>query len=91
MGLADAILSLILIKSLFLKLIGKARVANISSGKVICLSKLYRIVQYFAKRSQVQERLTSQIAIELQTALNTSDIAVIIDAKHLCVYSRGIM
>ena len=64
--------------------------AYISSGKVIGLSKLNRIVQYFAKKPQVQERLTNQIANELKTILNTEDIAVIIDAKHLCVSSRGI-
>ena len=74
----------------FVPIIGKAHVAYISSGKVIGLSKLNRIVQYFAKRPQVQERLTNQIAIELQSALNTPDVAVIIDAKHLCVSSRGI-
>ena len=71
-------------------IIGKAHVAYISSGKVIGLSKLNRIVQYFAKRPQVQERLTNQIATELQTVLETKDVAVIIDAKHLCVSSRGI-
>ncbi len=74
----------------FVPIMGKAHVAYISSGKVIGLSKLNRIVQYYAKRPQVQERLTNQIAIELQTALNTADVAVIIDAKHLCVSSRGI-
>ncbi len=74
----------------FVPIIGKAHVAYISSGKVIGLSKLNRIVQYFAKRPQVQERLTNQIANELKTILNTEDIAVIIDAKHLCVSSRGI-
>jgi len=74
----------------FVPIIGKAHVAYISSGKVIGLSKLNRIVQYFAKRPQVQERLTNQIAIELQTILDTEDVAVIIDAKHLCVSSRGI-
>jgi GTP cyclohydrolase I len=74
----------------FVPIIGKAHVAYISSGKVIGLSKLNRIVQYFAKRPQVQERLTNQIANELQTVLNTRDVAVIIDAKHLCVSSRGI-
>ncbi|MEM1336257.1 MAG: GTP cyclohydrolase I FolE [Bacteroidota bacterium] len=74
----------------FVPIIGKAHVAYISSGKVIGLSKLNRIVQYFAKRPQVQERLTNQIAIELQTVLETPDVAVIIDAKHLCVSSRGI-
>jgi GTP cyclohydrolase I len=74
----------------FVPIIGKAHVAYISSGKVIGLSKLNRIVQYFAKRPQVQERLTNQIAEELKTILETEDVAVIIDAKHLCVSSRGI-
>lgn len=74
----------------FVPIIGKAHVAYISSGKVIGLSKLNRIVQYFAKRPQVQERLTNQIATELQNILNTKNVAVIIDAKHLCVSSRGI-
>lgn len=74
----------------FVPIIGKAHVAYISSGKVIGLSKLNRIVQYFAKRPQVQERLTNQIALELQSILDTKDVAVIIDAKHLCVSSRGI-
>ena len=74
----------------FVPIIGKAHVAYISSGKVIGLSKLNRIVQYFAKRPQVQERLTNQIAEELKAVLQTDDVAVIIDAKHLCVSSRGI-
>lgn len=74
----------------FVPIIGKAHVAYISSGKVIGLSKLNRIVQYYAKRPQVQERLTNQIALELQSILHTEDVAVIIDAKHLCVSSRGI-
>ena len=74
----------------FVPIIGRAHVAYISSGKVIGLSKLNRIVQYFAKRPQVQERLTNQIALELQSILETEDVAVIIDAKHLCVSSRGI-
>ncbi|TXD48882.1 GTP cyclohydrolase I FolE [Polaribacter sp. IC073] len=74
----------------FVPIIGKAHVAYISSGKVIGLSKLNRIVQYYAKRPQVQERLTNQIAEELKAILNTDDVAVIIDAKHLCVSSRGI-
>lgn len=74
----------------FVPIIGKAHVAYISSGKVIGLSKLNRIVQYFAKRPQVQERLTNQIAEELKAILKTDDVAVIIDAKHLCVSSRGI-
>ena len=74
----------------FVPIIGKAHIAYVSSGKVIGISKINRIVQYYAKRPQVQERLTNQIAIELKTILNTEDIAVIIDAKHLCVSSRGI-
>ncbi len=74
----------------FVPIIGKAHVAYISSGKVIGLSKINRIVQYYAKRPQVQERLTNQIAAELKTILQTEDVAVIIDAKHLCVSSRGI-
>ncbi|MFL1897070.1 GTP cyclohydrolase I FolE [Aquimarina sp. 2-A2] len=74
----------------FVPIIGKAHIAYISSGKVIGLSKLNRIVQYYAKRPQVQERLTNQIAMDLKQILSTEDIAVIIDAKHLCVSSRGI-
>ena len=74
----------------FVPIIGKAHVAYISSGKVIGLSKLNRIVQYYAKRPQVQERLTNQIAEELKCVLETEDVAVIIDAKHLCVSSRGV-
>jgi GTP cyclohydrolase I len=74
----------------FVPIIGKAHIAYISSGKVIGLSKLNRIVQYYAKRPQVQERLTNQIAMDLKKILNTEDIAVIIDAKHLCVSSRGV-
>ena len=74
----------------FVPIVGKAHVAYISSGKVIGLSKLNRIVQYFAKRPQVQERLTNQIGVELQQLLETEDVAVIIDAKHLCVSSRGV-
>lgn len=74
----------------FVPIFGTAHVAYISSGKVIGLSKLNRIVQYFAKRPQVQERLTNQIGKELQGILNSKDVAVIIDAKHLCVSSRGI-
>ena len=74
----------------FVPIIGKAHVAYISSGKVIGLSKLNRIVQYYAKRPQVQERLTNQIAEDLKRILGTEDVAVIIDAKHLCVSSRGI-
>ncbi|HJV19036.1 MAG TPA: GTP cyclohydrolase I FolE [Sediminibacterium sp.] len=74
----------------FVPIIGKAHVAYISSGKVIGLSKLNRLVEYFAKRPQVQERLTVQIGKELQAALGTDDVAVVIDAKHLCVASRGV-
>ena len=74
----------------FVPIIGQAHVAYISSGKVIGLSKLNRIVQYYAKRPQVQERLTNQIGTDLQSILETEDVAVIIDAKHLCVSSRGI-
>lgn len=74
----------------FVPIIGQAHVAYISSGKVIGLSKLNRIVQYYAKRPQVQERLTNQIGSDLQAILGTEDVAVIIDAKHLCVSSRGI-
>jgi GTP cyclohydrolase I len=74
----------------FVPIFGKAHLAYISNGKVIGLSKLNRIVQYFAKRPQVQERFTMQIAKELQTILETENVAVLIDAKHLCVSSRGI-
>ncbi len=74
----------------FVPIFGKAHVAYISNGKVIGLSKLNRIVQYFSKRPQVQERLTVQIAKELQSILETEDVAVVIDAKHLCVSSRGV-
>lgn len=74
----------------FLPIVGKAHVAYISSGKVIGLSKMNRIVDYYAKRPQVQERLTMQIVQEMQEALGTEDVACVIDAKHLCVNSRGI-
>ncbi|MDD4820385.1 MAG: GTP cyclohydrolase I FolE [Flavobacteriales bacterium] len=74
----------------FLPIVGKAHVAYISKGSVIGLSKLNRIVDYYAKRPQVQERLTMQIVRELQSALGTQDVACIVDAKHLCVNSRGI-
>jgi GTP cyclohydrolase IA len=73
-----------------LPIVGRAHVAYISSGQVIGLSKMNRIVDYYAKRPQVQERLTIQIVKELQHALNTEDVACVIDAKHLCVNSRGI-
>ncbi len=74
----------------FVPIIGKAHLAYIANGQVIGLSKLNRIVQHFAKRPQVQERLTMQIAKELQKILGTDDVAVMIDAKHLCVSSRGV-
>lgn len=74
----------------FVPIFGKVHVAYISNGKVIGLSKINRIVQYFAQRPQVQERLTMQIGLELQEILETEDVAVIVDAKHLCVSSRGI-
>lgn len=74
----------------FLPIVGKAHVAYISSGEVIGLSKINRIVDYFARRPQVQERLTVQIANELKKALKTNDVAVVIDAKHMCVSCRGI-
>lgn len=74
----------------FVPIIGKAHVAYISSGKVIGLSKINRVVQHFAKRPQVQERLTMQITKALQEVLDTQDVAVVIDATHLCVSSRGV-
>ncbi|MCK0108855.1 GTP cyclohydrolase I FolE [Flavobacteriaceae bacterium S0825] len=73
-----------------LPIVGKAHVAYISNGTVVGLSKMNRIVDYFSKRPQVQERLTIQIVEELQKVLNTKDVACVIDAKHLCVNSRGI-
>ena len=74
----------------FLPIVGRAHVAYISNGSVIGLSKINRIVQYYSKRPQVQERLVVQIARELQEALDTQDVAVLIEGKHLCVSSRGI-
>ncbi len=73
-----------------LPIVGRAHVAYISDGKVIGLSKMNRIVEYFAKRPQVQERLTMQVVQAMQEALGTQDVACVIDAKHLCVNSRGI-
>ncbi len=73
-----------------LPIIGRAHVAYISNGTVVGLSKMNRIVDYYAKRPQVQERLTMQIVQELQNVLGTDDVACVIDAKHLCVNSRGI-
>ncbi len=74
----------------FVPIYGKAHVAYFSSGKVIGLSKINRIVQYFSKRPQVQERLTVQIANELKKILQTEDVAVVMDAAHMCVSSRGV-
>lgn len=73
-----------------LPIVGRAHVAYISNGTVVGLSKMNRIVDFFAKRPQVQERLTIQIVQELQRVLKTDDVACVIDAKHLCVNSRGI-
>jgi len=73
-----------------LPIIGKAHIAYISNGNVVGLSKMNRIVEYYAKRPQVQERLTLQLIEELQRILKTENVACIIDAKHLCVNSRGI-
>lgn len=74
----------------FVPIIGKAHVGYISSGKVIGLSKINRIVRHFSRRPQVQERLTREIVQYLQEALETEDVALIIDAKHYCVAMRGI-
>jgi GTP cyclohydrolase I len=74
----------------FVPIYGKAHVAYFSSGKVIGLSKINRFVQYFAKRPQVQERLTVQIGKELERVLGTPDVAVVMDANHMCVASRGV-
>jgi GTP cyclohydrolase I len=74
----------------FVPIIGKVHIAYISNGHVIGLSKINRLVQYYAKRPQVQERLTNQIAKGLKEALQSDDVAVIIDATHLCISSRGI-
>jgi len=74
----------------FVPIYGKAHIAYFPNGHVIGLSKLNRIAQYYAKRPQVQERLTIQIANELKEALGTEDVAVVIDANHMCVASRGV-
>lgn len=73
-----------------LPIVGRAHVAYISNGNVIGLSKMNRIVDYYAKRPQVQERLTMQVVQALQKAMGTEDVACVIDAKHLCVNSRGV-
>ena len=74
----------------FMPMVGVAHVGYLSAGRVIGLSKINRIVNYFARRPQVQERLTLQIADELKTALGTEDVGVVIDSKHYCVVCRGI-
>ena len=74
----------------FLPIVGHAHVAYIPNGRVVGLSKLNRIVDHYARRPQVQERLTRQVLQSLQELLGTEDVAVVIDAKHLCVSSRGI-
>jgi len=74
----------------FVPIIGKAHVAYIPGGKVVGLSKLNRVVRYFAQRPQVQERMTIQIANMLKETLGTNDVAVLIEADHLCVAMRGV-
>jgi GTP cyclohydrolase I len=74
----------------FLPIIGKAHIGYVSSGKVIGLSKLNRIVDYYSRRPQVQERLIMQIFNDLKAVLDTEDVIVVMEAKHLCVSSRGI-
>jgi len=74
----------------FLPIVGVAHVAYIPEGKVVGLSKLNRIVDHYAKRPQVQERLSRQVLKALQEILGTQNVAVVMDAKHLCVSSRGI-
>lgn len=74
----------------FVPIFGKAHVAYFSTGQVVGLSKLNRIVQYYGRRPQVQERMTRQIAEEIRSSLNTPDVAVILDANHMCVCSRGV-
>lgn len=74
----------------FLPIIGKAHIGYISSGKVIGLSKMNRIVEYYGRRPQVQERMTMQIFDELKTALQTDDVIVVVEAEHLCVSTRGV-
>ena len=74
----------------FVPIVGKVHVGYLANDRVIGLSKIHRIVNYYAKRPQVQERMTIQIANELKDKLETEDIAVVIDANHLCVSSRGV-
>ncbi|MGL4630080.1 MAG: GTP cyclohydrolase I FolE [Leadbetterella sp.] len=74
----------------FVPIVGKVHIAYMAKGKVIGLSKLHRIVNHFARRPQVQERMTIQIGKAIQNALQTTDVAVIVDADHFCVSSRGV-
>ena len=74
----------------FVPIIGKVHVGYISNGKVIGLSKINRLVQYYAKRPQVQERFTVELAEGLKEALQSEDVAIFVDAVHLCVSSRGV-
>jgi GTP cyclohydrolase I len=74
----------------FVPIVGKVHVAYFSNGQVIGLSKINRLVHYYARRPQVQERLTRQIAMGLQEALQTTDVAVVVDAAHMCVSMRGV-
>jgi GTP cyclohydrolase I len=74
----------------FVPILGKAHVAYMANGKVIGLSKIHRMVKYYAKRPQVQERLTKQIAEALKSTLGIEDVAVAIDARHMCVECRGV-
>lgn len=74
----------------FLPIVGKAHIGYVSSGKVIGLSKLNRIVDYYARRPQVQERMIMQIFNELKSVLETDNVMIVIEATHLCVSSRGI-
>ncbi|QIQ41187.1 MAG: GTP cyclohydrolase I FolE [Buchnera aphidicola (Aphis urticata)] len=74
----------------FITIFGKATVAYIPKNKIIGLSKINRIVQFYSKRPQIQERLTKQILVVLQTLLNTKDVAIILNMNHFCVKARGI-
>lgn len=73
-----------------LPFIGKCHVAYLPQGKVIGLSKVARIVEMYARRLQIQERLTKQIATAIQTAIDPAGVAVVIEAKHLCMMMRGV-
>jgi GTP cyclohydrolase I len=73
-----------------LPIIGHAHVAYIAKDKVLGLSKINRIVEFFSRRPQIQERLTSQICETLMCLLDTDDVAVIIEAEHMCVKTRGV-